>query len=647
MKKKITVQISAIVFLAMALFIIANYLLQALAVQSDMIAASEEQFWQLDQLIEENNESYQVATNDFRDICILRTRAAAYMVEHTPGAVGDLDKLKKILKLLEVDELHVFDREGTIISGTEPKYYGMNMTDGEQISFFLPMLKDRSLTLCQDIMGNTAENKAMQYAAVWMESGDYIVQCGLAPERLQAETKKNEIAYLFSLLTHEGGDTLFAVDPDNYKIIGSTNGRFVGRNLESIGISVDRLEEWDEGFHSYVGGRFSYCVFRKNDTMILGRVCTATALYRNLTQGNIRLVIYMVIALLLVIYYIYQYIDKNVVDSIEHINGKLALIADGNLSEQVDVRGTREFEELSGHINFIVKSLLGSTEKISRLIEVTGFPMGVYEYNVHMSGVRTTRRLARIIGADGAQADRLFSDFKQFERWMEDLKTRPAEYMENLYILPGTPDRYIQITSFEEGSDRYGLIIDKTEEVRKYRELELKLDQDELTGLCSRYFFYRQLEQMFLEPKKLGHAMMLMVDSDDLKTVNDTYGHETGDRYLCRMADALRTVEAENKIIARLGGDEFAMFIYGVKDDSKLQAYIERLKTVRSETVLAPKNGEIFPVRFSVGYAFLKESADYHELLEKADSRMYADKQKRKKTVDKTITRLSEREEVF
>ena len=58
MKKKITVQISAIVFLAMALFIIANYLLQALAVQSDMIAASEEQFWQLDQLIEENNESY-------------------------------------------------------------------------------------------------------------------------------------------------------------------------------------------------------------------------------------------------------------------------------------------------------------------------------------------------------------------------------------------------------------------------------------------------------------------------------------------------------------------------------------------------------------------------------------------------------------
>lgn len=630
MKKKITVQISAIIVFAMVLFMIVNYLLQALAAQSDMIVASEEQFWQLEQLIEENNESYQVATNDFRDICILRTRAAAYMVEHTPGAVGDPNELTKILKLLEVDELHVFDKNGTIISGTEPKYYGLKMTDGDQISYFLPMLEDRSLMLCQDIMGNTAENKAMQYAAVWMENGDYIVQCGLAPERLKAQTKKNEISYLFSLLTHEGGDTLFAVDPDSYKIIGSTNGRFVGRNLEDIGISVDRLEEWDEGFHSYVGGRFSYCVFRKNDTMILGRACTVTSLYQNLTAGNIRLVIYMVIALLLVIYYIYRYIDKNVVGSIDHINKKLALIADGNLLERVDVKGTKEFEELSGHINYMVQSLLGSTEKISRLIEVTGFPMGVYEYNVHMSGVRTTRRLARIIGVDGAQADQLFSDFKQFERWMEDLKTRPAEYMDELYILPGTPDRYLQITSFEEGSDRYGLIIDKTEEVRKYRELELKLDQDELTGLCSRYFFYRQLEQLFLEPEKLGRAMMLMVDSDDLKTVNDTCGHETGDRYLCRIADALRTVDAENKIIARLGGDEFAMFIYGEKDDSKLQAYMEQLKMIRSETVLTLKKGERFPVRFSIGYAFLKKRVDYHELLEKADSRMYADKQKRK-----------------
>lgn len=632
MKKKITVQISAIVFLAMALFMIVNYLLQALAAQSDMIAVSEEQFWQLDQLIEENNESYQVATNDFRDICILRTRAAAYMIQHTPGAVGDLDELEKILKLLEVDELHIFNKEGEIISGTLPKYYGMKMTDGEQISFFLPMLKDQSLTLCQDVIGNTAENKKMQYAAVWMENGEYIVQCGLVPGRLKQQTKKSEISYLFLLLTHEGGDTLFAVEPESYRIIGSTNECLVGKNLEEVGISTAHLEAGEAGFHSYVNGQPSYCVFRQNDTLILGRTCTVSSLYRNLINGNIRLGIYMVTALLLVIYYIYRYIDKNVVRSIDHMNEKMSLIAEGNLSERVDVKGTKEFEELSGHINYMVQSLLGSTEKISRLIEVTGFPMGVYEYNVHMPQVRTTRRLAQIIGVEGAQAEQLFGDFKQFERWINELKTHPAEYMDEVYILPGTGERYLQIASFEEGSDRYGLIIDKTEEVRKYRELELKLDQDELTGLCSRYFFYRQMEQLFCEPGKLGSAMMLMVDSDDLKAVNDTYGHEAGDRYLCGIAKAMGTVEAEEKMIARLGGDEFAMFIYGAEDEAQLGTYLDQLKMSRDVTGITLKGGEHFAVRFSVGYAYLREGADYHELLEKADSRMYADKQKRKKS---------------
>lgn len=630
MKKKITAQISAIIVFAMVLFMLINYFLQAYAAQNDMIAASEDQFWQLEQLIRESNENYQSTMDDYRDICILRTRAAAYMVEHTPGAVGDIDELEKILNLLEVDELHIFDAKGEIISGTEPKYYGMHMTDGEQISFFLPMLEDQTLMLCQDVTGNTAENKAMQYAAVWMESGDYVVQCGLEPRRLKEQTEKSEISYLFSLLTHEGGDTLFAVDPENYKIIGSTNGRFVGRNLESVGISEEQTERWEKGFYSRVGGRLSYCVFRKSDTMILGRTRALSSLYQNLTNGNIRLGIYMVTALLLVIYYIYRYIDKNVVRSIDHINEKLSLIAEGNLLEHVDETRTREFEELSGHINYMVRSLLGSTEKISALIDATDFPVAVYEYNIHMSGVRTTKRLSQILGLEDAQAELLFSDFRRFEQWIAELKTHPAEYVDEVYILAGVNERYIQISSFEDGSDRYGMIIDKTEEVRKYRKLEFKLDRDELTGLYSRYFFYRQMDELFSEPEKLGHAMMLMVDSDDLKKVNDTYGHETGDCYLCGVADILQTVSAANKIIARLGGDEFAMFIYGAKDESELLENVEQLRAKRDVTGLPVKDGEDFIIRFSIGYAYAREGSDYHKLLEQADHHMYEDKQKRK-----------------
>ena len=53
------------------------------------------------------------------------------------------------------------------------------------MSFFAPMLQDKTLKLCQDIMPNTAEGKNMQYAAVWTEDGSRIVQIGMEPKRLQ------------------------------------------------------------------------------------------------------------------------------------------------------------------------------------------------------------------------------------------------------------------------------------------------------------------------------------------------------------------------------------------------------------------------------------------------------------------------------
>ena len=63
-----------------------------------------------------------------------------------------------------------------------------------------------------------------------------------------------------------------------------------------------------------------------------------------------------------------------------------------------------------------------------------------------------------------------------------------------------------------------------------------------------------QMEELFACPEQLKHSAMLMIDADNLKQVNDNYGHEDGDRYLCSVADVLRTVTAEHQIITRLGG---------------------------------------------------------------------------------------------
>lgn len=631
MKKKLISRISVMIVLAMICFFAVNYVLQAYAAQKDMIDVSEDLFWQLGQMIKENEEDEQKTSGGFRDTCILRTRAAAYMIEHNDISVSDTEELKKIMGLLEIDEINIFDRTGEIVSGTVPEYLGMHMTDGAEFSFFLPMLEDQSLTLFQEVTQNTAEGKNIRYAAVWMENGSYIVQCGMEPAGSKEEMRQNEISRLFALLPGESGYMLYAADPESFQIIGCTKKEYVGKNLEDIGISPERMKKTDGAFHTTIEGEFCYCVFREQGAMLVGRSCNIATLYANLNRGNVRLLFYIAVVMLLVIYSIYRYLDKNVVQSINLVNEKLMMIAEGNLSERVEVTGTEEFTELSGHINYMVKRLLGTTEKMSELLGVTDIPIGIYEYNVHMSDVRVTTRLAQIIGVEGTDAQALFGDYRKFERWMQELKGRPSEYADSVYILPGERERYVQIYAFEKGSDRYGLVSDKTEEVRRWRELELKLGQDELTGLCSRHSFYEQMDALFEKPSCVDGAVLLMIDSDDLKTVNDTYGHESGDRYLCGVAKALQEIGAPGQITARLGGDEFAVFIYGLKDE-ELQGYLRKLSDSQDSSVVTLSNGTSFPIRFSVGCAYCTGGkADYHELLEQADASMYQNKQQRKK----------------
>ncbi|MCE2604307.1 hypothetical protein LH384_35025, partial [Pseudomonas aeruginosa] len=65
------------------------------------------------------------------------------------------------------------------------------------MKFFLPMLKDKSMQLCQEVTPNTAENKLMQYIAVWREDQKGIVQIGMEPIRLLEAMKKNELSHIF------------------------------------------------------------------------------------------------------------------------------------------------------------------------------------------------------------------------------------------------------------------------------------------------------------------------------------------------------------------------------------------------------------------------------------------------------------------
>lgn len=152
---------------------------------------------------------------------------------------------------------------------------------------------------------------------------------------------------------------------------------------------------------------------------------------------------------------------------------------------------------------------------------------------------------------------------------------------------------------------------------------------DELTKRLNRRGFY-ELGKVAIEKalKKGLTGLVFYVDMDGLKSINDTYGHEAGDRAINYEASILHNVFRDTDVIGRLGGDEFAVVAPGMPSylyDSVCQSIENECNKINMT-----KN-EPFRVSMSVGsYEFSKETADLETVLKRADKAQYVVKKAKK-----------------
>ena len=73
----------------------------------------------------------------------------AFMIQRHDDLPSDIGRMREIAALLDVDEIWIFDETGRVCAGTDERYFGIDMDEGEQIAFFKPMLTDKSLLVCR------------------------------------------------------------------------------------------------------------------------------------------------------------------------------------------------------------------------------------------------------------------------------------------------------------------------------------------------------------------------------------------------------------------------------------------------------------------------------------------------------------------
>ncbi|MDL2237955.1 sensor domain-containing diguanylate cyclase [Christensenellaceae bacterium OttesenSCG-928-K19] len=188
----------------------------------------------------------------------------------------------------------------------------------------------------------------------------------------------------------------------------------------------------------------------------------------------------------------------------------------------------------------------------------------------------------------------------------------------------------------DEDDNLYAYIIVRNIETRKRTEQELhkKAQYDTLTGLKNRESSVSDIEKkLLLSQQKDAYGALMMIDLNDFKQINDSYGHSMGDSVLAETARRMQSLFRSGDVVGRLGGDEFIVFLPAIKDRQTAFDRAGKLYDLILPKICAL--GTTCRVSASIGLAFSPDhGAAFQELYEHADIALYlAKKDKTRKYI--------------
>jgi diguanylate cyclase (GGDEF)-like protein/PAS domain S-box-containing protein len=173
-------------------------------------------------------------------------------------------------------------------------------------------------------------------------------------------------------------------------------------------------------------------------------------------------------------------------------------------------------------------------------------------------------------------------------------------------------------------------IQDITERKRAEDALKSLSLVDELTGLYNRRGFQAFAEHHYNQARRAHQRLMIFyADLDDMKQINDTYGHKEGDAALVKTASILRETFRDSDVIARIGGDEFTILATGALDDNAENICARLQENIRRFNL---QDGHRYSLSLSIGVAHFSSSSAFsiEELMTQADDAMYQNKRRKK-----------------
>jgi diguanylate cyclase (GGDEF)-like protein len=174
-----------------------------------------------------------------------------------------------------------------------------------------------------------------------------------------------------------------------------------------------------------------------------------------------------------------------------------------------------------------------------------------------------------------------------------------------------------------------------TRVVQYQQHLEYQTQVDALTGLFNRRAFENKAEEEFERAKRYHHHLSLLIlDIDNFKIINDTYGHHGGDAALIRISESLREKTRQSDFPCRYGGEEFVLILPETDQESALQVASKVHEEIRSSTFGTPNRPFALTVSVGLSSTSTKHYSDWRQMLEDADQALYGAKNSGKDRIE-------------
>lgn len=308
---------------------------------------------------------------------------------------------------------------------------------------------------------------------------------------------------------------------------------------------------------------------------------------------------------------------------------KVVKASDKNSILHLGRTGLNELDALSQAIETANKAMLDSASRLSRIIEIVALPIGAFELNQQTGTVFVTDQFYAILGVSDFEPE-AYTEKKAFQNLLETTFIEPEPEEEHVYRIPTTPERWVRLNVTISEDLIIGVVMDVTDEILDKLAIRRDRDLDPLTKLLNRKGFQWQFDLQNNQNDET--AALLMFDLDNLKLINDTYGHKWGDSYILKAVERLDSIaDQEHKVLGRRSGDEFVLLLHHYDSKESLIKTVDAFFDTLNSHLLEFPDGTRKPVTISAGLMWIENSElTYDELLHYADEALYEAKRHNK-----------------